>query len=273
MTQNLVGIGLRQPHYQQVLQEKPAIGWFEVHSENFFQQGGAALDILSAIRENYPLSLHGVGLSLGSACGVSPLHLAAIKKLMERVTPIKISEHLSWSRVGKVHLPDLLPVPYTAESLEIICRNVETTQEFLGREILIENPSSYIEFSQSDFDEADFLVEIAKRTGAKILLDVNNVYVSCSNHGWDAKAYIDAIPGERVDEIHLAGHSVKRLSSNNVVRIDTHDAKVCDDVWQLYRYTVEKFGPKHTLIEWDAQIPELDVLLNEAAKAREICRC
>ena len=269
MINPLIGIGLRHPHYQQVLAERPAVGWFEVHSENFFQQGGAVIDILCAVRQHYPLSLHGVGLSLGSACGIQRQHLTAIKQLITLVEPFKVSEHLSWSRVGNINMPDLLPIPYTAESLEIFCRNVNEAQEFLGREILIENPSSYIEFAATDQEEADFLVTLCQRTGAKILLDVNNIFVSCANHGWNAHAYIDAIPKALVEEIHLAGHTIKTIAPNQVVRIDTHDDHVCTEVWDLYGYAIANLGLKHTLLEWDAQIPELAVLIHEAAKAEK----
>jgi uncharacterized protein (UPF0276 family) len=266
---DLIGIGLRHPHYQQVLEEKPEVGWWEVHSENFFQAGGPTLEILCSIREHYPTSLHGVGLSLGSASGVQHEHLLRLKQLIQRVDPFLVSEHLSWSRVGGVYMPDLLPIPYTNESLAIFARNLSQTHEFLGQEILIENPSSYIEFGATHLEEADFLVRLCQLSGAKILLDVNNIFVSCSNHGWNAKNYIDAIPASLVHEIHLAGHSIKKISSEEIVRIDTHDESVCDDVWVLYGYAIEKFGPKPTLLEWDAKIPALDVLIKESRKARD----
>jgi uncharacterized protein (UPF0276 family) len=264
----LIGIGLRHPHYQQVLEERPPVGWFEVHSENFFYAGGPALDMLSTIREHYPVSLHGVGLSLGSASGILQEHLTRLGQLVVNVEPFLISEHLSWSQVGGVHMPDLLPIPYTNESLDVFCRNLSIAQDFLGREMLIENPSSYIEFKTSHLEEVDFLVKLCQRTGAKILLDVNNVFVSCSNHGWDTKSYIDAIPANLVQEIHLAGHSIKTLTQGQILRVDTHDDYVCPAVWDLYGYAVKKFGAKPTLLEWDAQIPELAQLINEAAKAQ-----
>ncbi|MDQ2994134.1 MAG: DUF692 domain-containing protein [Pseudomonadota bacterium] len=268
MVNQLIGIGLRHPHYQQVLDERPPIGWLEVHSENFFHTGGASIEMLTAIRSHYPLSLHGVGLSLGSAGGISRTHLAAIKQLMERVEPFRVSEHLSWSRVGDVVMPDLLPIPYTKESLEIFCRNVNQAQDYLGRELLIENPSSYLEYKTTELNEMDFLVELCERTGARILLDVNNIFVSSCNHGWDAKAYIDAIPGELVKEMHLAGHSLKTIAADQIVRIDTHDQCVCPEVWELYAYAIAKIGAKPTLLEWDAEIPALSVLILEANKAQ-----
>jgi uncharacterized protein (UPF0276 family) len=266
---DLIGIGLRHPHYLQVLEEQPQVAWWEVHSENFFQAGGHTLEILRSVREHYPLSLHGVGLSLGSAMGVLHGHLLRLKQLIEQIDPFLVSEHLSWSQVAGVYLPDLLPIPYTDESLEIIVRNVNQSQEFLCREILIENPSSYIEFTETSVDEAEFLVNLCQATGAKILLDVNNIFVSSSNHGWNAKNYIDAIPASLVHEIHLAGHSIKKISGEEIVRIDTHDASVCDAVWELYAYAIEKYGPKPTLLEWDAKIPALEVLIQESRKARD----
>jgi hypothetical protein len=264
---SLIGIGLRYPHYQTMLQERPSIGWLEVHSENFFQAGGPVIDQLLAIREHYPLSLHGVGLSLGSATGILKNHLERLKHLIETVEPFLISEHLSWSRVNGIYLPDLLPLPYTPESLDIFCRNLSVAQDFLGREILIENPSTYIEYRASQIEEVDFLITLCQRTGAKILLDLNNVFVSCSNHGWNALQYIDAIPTELIKEIHLAGHSLKTIAPDQTLRVDTHDNWVAEEVWDLFDYTLQKAGPKPTLLEWDAQIPALSVLINEAQKA------
>lgn len=268
MTSNsLIGIGLRHPHYHQVLEELPPIGWFEVHSENFFQVDNFPIAILSEIRENYPLSLHGVGLSLGSVDGLDINHLKRLKKLIDHTSPFLVSEHLSWSHVGGIYMPDLLPVPYNKEMLGIFCNNISQTQDFLGREILIENPSSYIEYTASDQEEAEFLGTLCKRSGAKILLDVNNIFVSCINHGWDAKKYIDTIPGDLVEEIHLAGHSIKTIAQGVNLRVDTHDSSVCEEVWELYGYAIQKIGPLPTLLEWDAQIPDLHFLIKEASKA------
>lgn len=268
----LVGVGLRHPHYKQVMREQPPIGWFEVHSENFFHNGGPSMNALCEIRKNYPISLHGVGLSLGSEGSVLNEHLVRLKNLFKLVDPFLISEHLSWGYVGGVYMHDLLPVPYHEESLQLFSQNINRTQDFLDREILIENPSSYIEYGASNLEEADFLVTLCKNTGAKILLDINNIFVSCSNHGWDAKKYIDAIPTDLVKEIHLAGHSVKTIAPGEVLRIDTHDNAVCSEVWNLYDYAIKKFGPIHTLLEWDAQIPEFSVLMAEASKARTYLR-
>ncbi len=264
---NLIGIGLRHPHIQQVLDELPSVGWWEVHSENFFQEGGPAFEKLVSIREHYPVSLHGVGLSLGSGCGIAQEHLRRLKNLIQSIDPFLVSEHLSWSRVGGAYLPDLLPLPYTKESLEIISNNILQAQDYLGRELLIENPSSYLEFSTSEMMEVDFLVSLCEKTKAKILLDVNNVFVSCANHDWDMKKYIDSIPSNLVAEIHLAGHSIRSLSPDLELRIDTHDTTVDDAVWELYGYTISKIGLKPTLLEWDANIPALDILISESRKA------
>ncbi len=263
----LIGVSLKTAHYKQFLEERPPIGWFEVHSENFFTEGGNGLAHLMALSKLYPASLHGIGLSLGSASGVQIVHLERLTKLVELVKPRFVSEHLSWGYINGVYMHDLLPIPYTDESLKIFSRNITVAQEFLCREILIENPSSYLEYKASYKSEADFLVEICKITGAKILLDVNNIFVSSSNHGWDAKNYIDAIPQGLVKEIHIAGHSTKILTKEQILRIDTHDNYVCDEVWDLYNYAIQRFGPTHTLLEWDANIPSLDVLIHEASKA------
>ncbi len=267
MTLNqLIGVGLRTPHYKQVLKELPPIGWFEVHCENFFAEGGNTIELISAISQHYPISLHGVGLSLGSSEVVSRVHLTRVSRLIEIVNPKFISEHLSWGYVSGSYIPDLLPIPYTEESFAIFKRNIEITQDFLKREILIENPSSYIEYKSSSKHESEFLVELCQSTGAKILLDVNNIYVSSWNHGWNAKNYIDSIPDHLVKEIHIAGHSVKELTGDQTLLIDTHNNYVCDEVWGLYDYAIKNFGPVPTLLEWDADIPSLNVLISEAGK-------
>ncbi len=277
MTSNsLIGVGLRQPHYAQILQEKPPIGWFEVHSENFFHLGSPATQTLLEVRKAYPISLHGVGLSLGCVEGVQEQHLERLKALVQAVDPFLVSEHLSWSVFSGKYLPDLLPIPYNQETFEVFSRNIEKTQECLKREILIENPSSYLEYKSSDQEEASFLAALCESTGAKLLLDINNIYVSSLNHGWDAMAYLEAIPRKVVAEIHLAGHSVKRVGSNKVLRIDTHDDFVAPEVWGLYNKAIERFGKVYSLLEWDAKIPELSVLVAEALKMKsylemEVC--
>ena len=268
MTLNqLIGIGLRHPHYASILEEKPSIGWLEVHSENFFHQGGPTLNILTKIREYYPISIHGIALSLGSADGIDLDHLKRLQILINHIDPFLISEHLSWNRVAGVSIPDLLPIPYNKESLTICSNNVSYVQDFLKRELLIENPSSYLEYKESHQAEADFLVELCYITGARILLDINNIFVSCFNHGWNAKQYIDSIPIDFVKEIHLAGHSHKNLPDNKLLKIDTHDDIVCTEVWDLYAYALSRFGATPTLLEWDAKIPELDLLIKEANKS------
>lgn len=262
----LIGIGLRHPHMTHILEERPAIGWLEIHSENFFHKG-PHFEHLLRIREHYPISLHGVGLSLGSIEGIREDHLIRLRNLIDHIDPCFVSEHLSWSHINGVYLPDLLPVPYNAESFDVFRQNIEKTQDFLQREIFIENPSSYLQYKMSDQEEVDFLVSLSEVTGAKILLDVNNIFVSCTNHGWDSKKYMDAIPTDLVKEIHLAGHALRELPSGEILRIDTHDNVVCDDVFTLYEYAIQKFGLVPTLLEWDAQIPELSFLIQEASKS------
>jgi uncharacterized protein len=263
----LIGVGLRHPHYTQVIAEQPPIGWFEVHSENFFH-AVPALNSLRIIRNNYPISLHGIGLSLGSADGLITSHLNNLNNLIKEIDPFLISEHLSWGYISGTYLSDLLPIPYNEDSLNIFIKNIDQTQNFLKREILIENPSSYLEYNASNMVEVDFLVSICQRTGAKILLDVNNIFVSCYNHKWNPKEYIDKIPVNLVKEIHLAGHSTKYISENDSILIDTHDNIICKEVWDLYAYTIKKFRGVHTLIEWDINIPKLSTLIEEANKAK-----
>jgi uncharacterized protein (UPF0276 family) len=261
------GIGLRHDHHREVLATRPRVGWLEVHSENFL--AGAAQRMLETLRRDYPISLHGVGLSLGTDAPLDGEHLARIKALTERIEPCLVSEHVSWSTSGGVYLNDLLPLPYTSEALDVMCRHVDVTQHALGRRILVENPSSYLTFAHSTIPECEFIAEIARRTGCGLLLDVNNVYVSACNHGFDAQRYIAALPAVAVQEIHLAGHAVKPIG-DVTLRIDDHGSAVCDEVWTLYRDTVRTIGPRPTLIEWDCDIPALPVLLAEAAKADAI---
>lgn len=264
------GIGLRHPHVAAFLEEpKPKIAWLEVHSENYLSPGGPRVRALDAIRRDYPISFHGVGLSLGSAEGLDEAHLQRLKAAFDRFQPAMISEHLSWSVTDGTYLNDLLPLPYTQESLAVLCRNIARAQDFFGRRILVENPSSYLAFAISEMSEWDFLAELAERTGCGLLLDVNNVYVSAVNHGFDAKAYLAALPAEAVGEIHLAGH-LRHQIRDQVVLIDDHGDKVTDAVWALYGEALKRVGPKPTLIEWEAKIPTLDVLLAEAVKAQRL---
>lgn len=256
------GIGLRPPHYRQLLDQLPDIGWLEVHSENYFADGGQPLHFLQRLRKHYPVSLHGVGLSLGSTDALSHEHLSQLARLIDRVEPALVSEHLSWSSVGGRFLNDLLPLPCTEEALVVVCRHVEQAQDFLGRQILVENVSSYLQFAESALPEWEFVGEVARRTGCGILLDVNNIFVSASNHGFDAARYVRSIPIQPVREIHLAGHD-----DNGRCLIDTHGRRVADPVWALYRQALARFNAVPTLIEWDTDIPPLSELLDEAAKA------
>jgi uncharacterized protein len=259
------GIGLRHVHHEEVLAAPPAVAWMEVHSENFLA-GAAALKTLERVRRDYPISLHGVGLSLGTDGPLDREHLARVAALVERIAPSLVSEHLSWSITGGVYLNDLLPLPYTPEALEVMCRHVDEVQEALGRAILIENPSSYLWFAHSTIPESAFIAEVVRRTGCGLLLDVNNVHVSACNHGFDARAYLAALPTAAVGEIHLAGHAVKRIGEATL-RIDDHGSAVTPAVWELYRHALLLVGPRPTLIEWDTDIPALPVLVAEAAKA------
>jgi len=263
------GIGLRAPHYRDVLESRPSVGWLEVHSENYFGEGGAPLYYLERIRAHYPLSLHGVGLSLGSTDPLDRGHLAKLKALVERFEPGLVSDHLSWSSVGGRHFNDLLPLPYTEESLAHVARRVLIVQEHLGRRLLVENPSTYAQFAESTIPEAEFLAELARRTGCGILLDVNNIYVSACNHRLDARRYIDSIPPRHVAEIHLAGFTRNDADGGEIL-IDTHSRPVAAEVWALFAHAVERFGPRPTLIEWDADLPPLAMLAAEAGHAQAL---
>ncbi len=269
MTESLIGIGLRPPHIPELLVEKPDIGWLEVHSENYLSAAGTHIDALLKIRDIYKLSLHGVGLSLGSAHGLNSHHLEKLKILIDKTKPIFVSEHLSWNVTALGHMPDLLPIPYTKAMLKIFAENVNKAQDFLGQKILIENPSSYVEYGLSQMSEADFLAELQSLTGCGILLDVNNVYVSCVNHGWSAQKYLRTICTSGVAEIHLGGHSEYLLNDKSMLLIDSHDSPIAEPVWELYAATINLLGALPTLIEWDANIPDLATLLKEANKADE----
>ena len=260
-----VGIGLRAPHVAQVRADRPACPWLEVHSENYFVDGGPALAALHAIRADYPISLHGVGMSLGSADALDIGHLARLKRLAARIEPAAISEHLCWSRIDGRHLNDLLPLPFTGEALDHVCAHVEQVQDALARPLLVENVSAYLRFADDAMAEWEFVAAVARRTGCKLLFDVNNVYVNAINHGFDPLTYLTAIPGDAVAEIHLAG-----FDASGPCLIDTHGTRVARPVWDLYRATIERFGPKPTLIEWDTDLPPLEILLDEAATARRI---
>ncbi|MET0682145.1 MAG: DUF692 domain-containing protein [Casimicrobiaceae bacterium] len=259
------GIGLRSPHLARVQAERPPVAWFEVHSENYFAEGGPALIALDRIRAEYPLSLHGVGLSLGSTDPLARPHLDKLAKLIARVEPALVSEHLCWSGVAGRHFNDLLPLPFTGEALAHACSRVEEVQDYLGREIAVENVSAYFAFDDSTMPEWEFVALVVRRTGCKLLLDVNNVYVNAVNHGFDADTYLAAMPPDAIAEIHLAG-----FDATGPCLIDTHGARVAPDVWALYRRTIARIGPRPTLIEWDVDIPEFSVLEAEAATAAAI---
>ncbi|MBL8200053.1 MAG: DUF692 domain-containing protein [Chromatiales bacterium] len=256
------GIGLRSAHHDEFLHRRPAIPWVEVHSENFFADGGRQLQVLDAVRRDYGLSLHGVGLSLGGVDPLDPDHLRRLKRLVQRAEPVLVSEHVCWSSADGIFLNDLLPLPYTEAALSHTAARVAAVQDYLGRQILVENVSSYLQFEGAEMTEWDFLVQLAQRAGCRILLDVNNIYVSAVNHGFQAQDYLRAIPAELVGEVHLAGHTVA-----DDILIDTHSAPVADAVWALYRDARRLLGPVPTLIEWDADLPALDRLLAEAARA------
>jgi uncharacterized protein (UPF0276 family) len=266
------GIGLRLPHHAQVLASHPQAAWLEVHPENYMADEHSLAE-LEAIRAHYPLSLHAVGLSLGSAAGVDRAHIDRLRRLVRRLEPGLVSDHLSWSIAGGHYLPDLLPLPYTEEALGIVCRNVEQVQEGLARKILLENPSTYLRFAASAIPECEFLAAVAQRTGCGVLFDVNNVYVSARNQQVDAGqaliAWLEALGGVTVGEIHLAGHAVVATPAGAELRIDDHGDHVCAEVWQLYEQALAGLGACPTLIEWDTRLPAFGVLQAEAAAAQQ----
>ena len=264
------GVGLKPEHYADILAARADVGWFEVHAENYMGDGGPAHHYLSALRELYPLSLHGVGLSIGSDGPLDQRHLERLKWLIERYRPGLFSEHLAWSTHDGTYLNDLLPVPYNEETLARVARHIDEVQQILGRRMLLENPSTYLQFDESTLSEIDFLAAVVARTGCGLLLDVNNVQVSATNHGRDAAAYIEAFPIEHVGEIHLAGYDKVTDESAQPFLIDTHDRPVLADVWELYRLAIRRAGPRPTLIEWDANVPAWRELLAEAEKAEHI---
>jgi uncharacterized protein (UPF0276 family) len=262
------GIGLRSAHVHEILATRPALGWVEVHSENYFGRG-IPRRYLERIREDYPVSLHGVGLSVGSTDTLSRDHLSALRALIADIDPLFVSEHLSWSSVGGRYLNDLLPLPCTEEALAHVVARIGEIQERLGRQVLIENISSYLQFAESAIPEWEFLAELTNRSGCAVLLDVNNVYVSATNHGFDAFRYLQAIPVRAVREMHLAGFTRKTFEGGEIL-IDTHNRRVVPEVWRLYEAAVARFGAVPTLIEWDSELPPLAVLQDEARRAQAI---
>lgn len=260
-----VGVGFRTPHFDVIVATRPAVGWFEVHPENYFG-GGEPLAQLRVLRCDWPISLHGVGLSLGSAGGIDARHLDRLADLCDRIEPLLVSEHLAWSVTGGVYLNDLLPLPYTEESFNVVAGNVARAQDRLGRRMLIENPSSYLRFASSSLGEAEFLAALAGRTGCGLLCDVNNIVVSCHNVGGDPLGYLEALPPAAVEEIHLAGHAVNDADGTTIL-IDDHGSVVGPQVWALFEEAVRRFPHAAPLIEWDSNLPTFDVLLGEAKTA------
>jgi uncharacterized protein (UPF0276 family) len=259
------GLGLRREHYRDFLDTRVPVDFVEVISENFMVAGGQPLDILRRVRERHPVALHGVSMSLGSADGLRRDYLARLKALADAVDPLYVSDHLSWSRTGRFNSHDLLPLPYNEEALDVVCANIQRAQDALGRAMLIENPSSYLAFADAPLTEWEFLARMCERTGCGLLLDLNNVYVSAANHGFDPFAWIDGIPAQRVRQIHLAGHS-----QGGSLLIDTHDQPVPDSVWSLYAHALTRCGPVATMIERDDAIPPLAGLLSELDVARRL---
>jgi len=263
------GIGLRAEHHAVIRATRPDVGWLEAHSENYFSSGDASHHALMELCQHYPISLHGVGLSVGGTDPLDREHLANLRGAIDRYQPALVSEHLSWSSAGGRHTNDLLPLPYTHEALRHVASRVDEIQEALSRSLLIENVSSYLEFRGAEMTEWEFLATLSSRTGCGILLDVNNIYVSARNHGFDARDYLDGIPRAAVGEIHLAGHSTRQLEGRTLL-VDTHNALVCEEVWHLYSQAVARFGAVPALIEWDMDLPDIEVLVAEAHRADRI---
>lgn len=264
------GVGLKPQHYRDVLSDRPDIGFFEVHAENYMVDGGPFHHYLGKIRESYPLSLHGVGLSIGGEDPLDRDHLDRLAKLVERYQPAAFSEHLAWSSHGQVFLNDLLPLPYDEPTLARVCRHVECVQGRLGCRLLLENPSTYLEFAASTLTEAQFLGEVVARTGCGLLLDVSNAHVACVNRGQDPMAFIDALPLHAVGEIHLAGFTQDADANGAPLLIDAHGSAVDEAVWILYQQVIDRLGPKPTLIEWDNDVPALATLIAESRRAQRV---
>jgi uncharacterized protein (UPF0276 family) len=261
------GLGLRREHYRHVVENQPSVDWFELISENFMVPGGNPRRVLEAVRRDYPVVLHGVSLSIASTEPLPLRYLDELAELIRAADPVWVSDHLSWGTAHGINLHDLLPIPYTEATLAHVADRVQAVQERLGRRILLENPSSYLTFKGSEMTEYEFLAELARRADCGILLDVNNVFVSAWNHGFDPHAYLAAMPAERVGQIHLAGHS-----REGALCIDTHDGYVCPEVWQLYTEAIARLGPRSTMIEWDAKVPAFVELQRELARAAHWAR-
>ncbi len=264
------GLGLKPEHFRTILESRPDLGFFEIHAENYMVDGGPFHHYLTQIRRDYPLSIHGVGLSIGGEGLLDEAHLDRLAKLIERYEPQSFSEHLAWSSHGDIFLNDLLPAPYNAATLQRVCDHVDQVQEHLGRRMLLENPATYVEFVASTLAETEFIGEVVKRTGCGLLLDVNNVYVSCINHGRDPRAFIAALPLAATAQIHLAGFARDVDAAGDPLLIDSHGAPIAQAVWDLYRFTLTLSGPQPTLIERDNDIPIFPVLLAEAQQAEKL---
>ena len=264
------GAGLKPEHYTEILSLKPDVGFFEIHAENYMGAGGAPHHYLERIRADYPISLHGVGLSIGGDGPLDEAHLARLKHLCERYEPASFSEHLAWSSHDTVFLNDLLPLPYTQARLDVVCDHIDRVQEVLGRRMLLENPSTYVAFASSEMDELSFLAGIVRRTGCGLLLDVNNVHVSAVNHRRDARDYLSAFPIEHVGEIHLGGHAPDTDDEGGPLLIDAHDREVDAAVWSLFADLMARTGPLPVLIEWDNNVPSWPVLLGQVQEAEQI---
>lgn len=266
----VAGVGLRSPHLAQMVRERPATGFLEIHAENYLLPS-PALAAVEDLRRDYPLSIHAVGLSLGSAEGLDAAHLERVVGLVKRLQPAFVSEHLSWSRSGGRYLNDLLPLPYTEETLSVVADNVDRLQQALGRQVSLENPSCYLAFGHSTLSEPEFLSELVERTGCGLLLDANNIHVTAHNLRLDPQDWLRTLPGTAITQYHLAGHAVNDADGEPVL-IDDHGSCVSDAVWQLFAASVARFGPKPALVEWDTDIPPLPVLLEEAARADQMMR-
>jgi uncharacterized protein (UPF0276 family) len=265
------GVGLRLPHLTDVVATRPSAAWFEIHPENFLANPHAA-ELLVDIARDYPVSVHSVGVSVGSASGMDRLHLARVRALADRIDPIFVSGHLAWSTHAGEYLNDLLPLPYTRETLRIVSAHIDEVQDALGREYLVENPSSYIGFDASTMTEVEFLSELVHRTGCRLLGDVSNIYLSAHNLGFDRDRYIAELPADAIAELHLGGFTPEAEEGGGEVLIDTHAGRIAEPVWAFYARALERFGPKPTLIEWDNDVPALDVVLSEAARADTVSR-
>jgi uncharacterized protein (UPF0276 family) len=264
------GVGLKAQHYREIIETRPDIGFFEVHAENYMGAGGPPHRYLTAIRERYPLSLHGVGLSIGGSGPLDPEHLARLGQLIDRYEPGLFSEHLAWSTHDEGFFNDLLPLPYTSETLQRVAEHIDQTQDYLGRQMLLENPTTYLAFAESTYSETDFIAEVARRTGCGLLLDVNNVHVASTNQQWNPFDYIDSYPLAHVQEVHLAGFTREQDEMGRPLLIDTHNRPVDMQVWDLFGHAISRLGPVPTLIERDADVPSWRELLAEAQRAEAI---